>query len=739
MKKLLLRISIPVFILIFASSVMAASLGGFGINPGGFWKQIGNNLSLVNSAFNVIVNSYLNFGTVGGETGYGIRDNSGAMEVKDDGGAWAGISTLGSISATAPLQWASGTGIMSILQSGTASDGYLNSTDWNIFNNKLDNVVEDTTPELGGNLDALTNDISNVGTLTVTDLAAGTVTISSGVTDRDIIIGYNAASLADESVIFNRFGETNAVLLWDETNDEFNFNDDLKIDGSQVIDTTNAEALLVRKDGDAGDILTVNTTDSLTTIQGGGAATMNVLDIYNSQTAANDNAVTATFHLNNATADKRSFAALQVVATDVAGASRDGRLDLQVVSSTRSANAMETVMSLVDGKVGIGTASPGRLLDVTANGNSFVVEPRVGDIVVGAFTNVPLSLRTNNVEVLRLGTTGNVELAQTTAQLLLPISNDAATPTLAFGDGDTGLFESSANNINLSLAGTSHWKFLSSGQIRSELSGAGAQINGNASSDIIPAFTFRGDPISGLGLNDTGELSLIATSIEAMRLDANDSKIYPFMDMELGSIEAAQDSGSITLFNMPVSSTPTVGDEMSASFSIDSEVILKVSAEADGTGGIQNKQVIFGPSGSFGSAGNPTIALGDGDTGFYETADDTLSVAVGGGERFRFTTTVFGASNTGRSALLNEDPSSTNPNIIPNQTDTNTGMGWAGADNLSLIAGGLEAIRAEDPADLAATETSLWLYDADNGTLQQVTVGADDSGGSGFKLLRIAN
>lgn len=36
-------------------------------------------------------------------------------------------------------------------------------------------------------------------------------------------------------------------------------------------------------------------------------------------------------------------------------------------------------------------------------------------------------------------------------------------------------------------------------------------------------------------------------------------------------------------------------------------------------------------------------------------------------------------------------------------------------------------------------ETALWLYDADNGTLERVTVGAADSGGVGFKCLRIPN
>lgn len=59
--------------------------------------------------------------------------------------------------------------------------------------------------------------------------------------------------------------------------------------------------------------------------------------------------------------------------------------------------------------------------------------------------------------------------------------------------------------------------------------------------------------------------------------------------------------------------------------------------------------------------------------------------------------------------------------------------------DINLYANGVEAIRAENTATLAATETSLWLYDNDNAAIQQVTVDAADSCGSGFKCLRIVN
>lgn len=54
-------------------------------------------------------------------------------------GTGSGSSTFGttSISATAPLNWNTTTATMSITQAGTGANGYLSSTDFNTFNNKI--------------------------------------------------------------------------------------------------------------------------------------------------------------------------------------------------------------------------------------------------------------------------------------------------------------------------------------------------------------------------------------------------------------------------------------------------------------------------------------------------------------------------------------------------------------------------------------------------------------------------
>jgi len=64
----------------------------------------------------------------------------------------ANYITLASLSGTAPIVYSNTTGAISITQSGTASDGYLSSTDWNTFNNKAPSVSGGYLPLSGGTM-----------------------------------------------------------------------------------------------------------------------------------------------------------------------------------------------------------------------------------------------------------------------------------------------------------------------------------------------------------------------------------------------------------------------------------------------------------------------------------------------------------------------------------------------------------------------------------------------------------
>jgi len=107
-------------------------------------------------------------------------------------------------------------------------------------------------------------------------------------------------------------------------------------------------------------------------------------------------------------------------------------------------------------------------------------------------------------------------------------------------------------------------------------------------------------------------------------------------------------------------------------------------------------QVIIGPAGLIGTAALPSLAWGDGDTGFVETVDDTLKVSLVGVARWVWSADVFGAETGAGPAMLNVSASSTVPTQVPNQADPNTGVGRGGVDRLNLIAGGVTCMSVEE-------------------------------------------
>jgi len=61
--------------------------------------------------------------------------------------------------------------------------------------------------------------------------------------------------------------------------------------------------------------------------------------------------------------------------------------------------------------------------------------------------------------------------------------------------------------------------------------------------------------------------------------------------LNTGPIEFEADAGAVTAMNMSVSATPTAGDEMSITFSIDSNSVLTVKALADSSGGVNSEGI----------------------------------------------------------------------------------------------------------------------------------------------------
>lgn len=110
-------------------------------------------------------------------------------------------------------------------------------------------------------------------------------------------------------------------------------------------------------------------------------------------------------------------------------------------------------------------------------------------------------------------------------------------------------------------------------------------------------------------------------------------------------------------------------------------------------------QFIIAPGVTQNNAAAPSLAFGDGDSGFYEGADDQIHLATAGVSRgffnssaFTFTGTI-SVNNSSGAAIFDEVASATNPTLIPNKSDPDTGIGWgASNDELILVAGGIEGV-----------------------------------------------
>lgn len=131
------------------------------------------------------------------------------------------------------------------------------------------------------------------------------------------------------------------------------------------------------------------------------------------------------------------------------------------------------------------------------------------------------------------------------------------------------------------------------------------------------------------------------------------------------------------------------------------------------------------PAGAGSSATNPTIAFGDGDTGIFEGADDTLTLTVEGVARYNISKDSIQTEASTGFSLQNEAATATNPTLVPIRSDPDSGIGSASADALSLISGGIEGLRL--------TEGSSHIIQSHDATVG-ITAHAGSAQGSGVIL-----
>ena len=132
---------------------------------------------------------------------------------------------------------------------------------------------------------------------------------------------------------------------------------------------------------------------------------------------------------------------------------------------------------------------------------------------------------------------------------------------------------------------------------------------------------------------------------------------------------------------------------------------------------------------STGSAASPSLGVtgsGANNYGFYTLPSaGQLGISVDGAGQVLVSNTVMMSKRSGQWGLLHEDPSDTNPNVVPNANDPDTGIGAQAADNLSLIAGGTEAMRLTATAVSSSLEISASSFVGDGSGLTGIISSGD--------------
>lgn len=130
---------------------------------------------------------------------------------------------------------------------------------------------------------------------------------------------------------------------------------------------------------------------------------------------------------------------------------------------------------------------------------------------------------------------------------VFPSDNDPATPTIAFGDADSGIYETADDTIAMGFATARKWLF-NSNRIESD-QGNGAAILNEISTTTNPTLIPRnGDLTMGYGGGSTGP-SLIVSGAEVVRAEA--AAFYLFaIQKDVGATcttgELAYDTGGAT-------------------------------------------------------------------------------------------------------------------------------------------------------------------------------------------------
>ncbi len=289
------------------------------------------------------------------------------------------------------------------------------------------------------------------------------------------------------------------------------------------------------------------------------------------------------------------------------------------------------------------------------------------------------------------GNTGGYQLQDEVAS--------STNPTLCPHNSDltTGLGGDGAGSGYLIGAGVQAFQWTQYGLYAGNA--AGPRLANEAATGSNPTLIpNKANENTGIGWNATGQLTLVAGGTEAIRVEAATTTVYTHIMIE--------NAGGPSLRNETASgSNPTlVPNKAELTTGIGWAAPSLMSLIAGG-----NPQAYISSTGMYmpnaagpliendaASSTNPTLVpnRADSHTGIGWTSNDNGALIAGGARSAFWASGGIYVDNASGAAILNEAASSTNPTLVPDYGDADTGIGLGAANQLSLIAGGSECFRA---------------------------------------------
>jgi hypothetical protein len=293
----------------------------------------------------------------------------------------ANYITLASLSGVAPIQYNSSTGAISITQAGSASNGFLSSTDWNTFNNKQSIITLTTTGTSGAatlvgntlNIPQYQSVITNPVTGTGTTNYVSKWTSSSAIGNSQIFDNGTNVSVGTSSVQSGtKLLVAGVTDIWSSANTLLRLNHD----GTRgVIETFTGggygQTLINPNGGNVG----IGVTNPLAKLHAG----MDMSDIH-LQTFTNTGAIITSVGVDQTAARTNVLSLMRdgtnaVVYAGLAAFDMSRwqggdtytkvQLDLRL-SNLETSDLVDVMTWRSNGFVGIGTTSPANILEITA-------------------------------------------------------------------------------------------------------------------------------------------------------------------------------------------------------------------------------------------------------------------------------------------------------------------------------------------------------------------------------------